>query len=108
MKILADENIHERSVALLRAAGHDVRWVIETDPSTADFDLLELANREERTLITYDTDFGELIHINLTRRIVVGYRTGPWGHSPLGGRGGETAPTFLCYRGLAGWGRYHS
>ena len=62
MRILADENIHEQSVALLPEEGHDVRWVVETDPSTADFDLLELANREERTLITFDMDFGELVH----------------------------------------------
>ena len=62
MKILADENIHERSVALLRAAGHDVRWVIETHRRAPDPNLLRLANREGRTLITFDTDFGELVH----------------------------------------------
>ena len=62
MRILADENMPRQAIALLREAGHDVRWVVETDLSAPDINLLELANREERTLITYDTDFGELIH----------------------------------------------
>ena len=62
MKILADENMLEQAVAYLRAAGHDVRWARETNRSAADPNLLELATQEERTLITFDTDFGELVH----------------------------------------------
>ena len=42
----------------------DVRWARETDRGEADPDLLELATREGRTLITYDKDFGDLVHRN--------------------------------------------
>lgn len=52
----------EQVVVRLRGAGHDVRWAKETARGAADADLLELATREERTLITYDKDFGGLIH----------------------------------------------
>ena len=62
MRILADENIAGRSIARLRTHGYDVLSVRETYPSEADPNLLELATDEERMLITYDTDFGELIH----------------------------------------------
>ena len=62
MRILADENILGWSIARLRDYGHDVLSVRETYPSEADLNLLELATRDERVLITHDTDFGELIH----------------------------------------------
>ena len=62
MRILVDENMPGRAIALLRAAGHEVSWARENRRGGADPSLLELANREERTLITYDRDFGELVH----------------------------------------------
>ena len=58
MRILADENILDQVVIRLRAAGHDVRWAMETDRGEADPNLLELATRERRALITYDKDVG--------------------------------------------------
>ena len=62
MRILADENIAGRSISRLRNHGYDVLSVKDAYPSETDINLLELATGEERTLITYDTDFGELIH----------------------------------------------
>ena len=62
MKILADENMQREVVLRLRLNGHDVRWAGETNRSAADLSLLQLATREKRTLITYDTDFGEIIY----------------------------------------------
>lgn len=62
MRILADENISGHIVTRLRGVGHDLRWAKESDPSEVDANLLMLANRQRRTLITYDTDFGELVH----------------------------------------------
>lgn len=62
MRVLADENILEEVIIRLRTAGYDVRWVKETDRGEADPTLLELATRERRTLITYDKDFGDLVH----------------------------------------------
>ena len=60
MRILADENIPDQSIPLLRASGHDVLWVREEQPSTDDPDVLDWATRESRLLITLDKDFGEL------------------------------------------------
>ena len=62
MRFLVDENMDDLVVARLRAAGHEVSWARETHRSAADPSLLELANQEGRTLITYDRDFGELVH----------------------------------------------
>ena len=47
-------------MSALRAAGHDVRWVKEEQPSAPDPDVLIWATRESRLLITYDKDFGEI------------------------------------------------
>ena len=58
MRILADAN--EKAVALLRDAGHDVVWVKEEQPRALDLDVLAWSTREERLLITFDEDFGEL------------------------------------------------
>ena len=60
MRLLVDENIDRRAVSLLRTAGHDVFYVREENPSTADPNLLQQATREQRTLLTYDKGFGEL------------------------------------------------
>ena len=65
MRVLADENIAEQVIARLRTAGHEVRWVRETDRGEADPTLLELATRERRALSTYDKDFGDLVHRDL-------------------------------------------
>ena len=62
MRILGDENMPARAIVSLRAAGHDVRWASETNRSAPDPNLLELATQEERTLITHDKDFGELVY----------------------------------------------
>ena len=60
MRILADENMLGQAVAILRQAGHDVLYVKEERPSTPDPDVLAWASRENRLLITFDSDFGEL------------------------------------------------
>ena len=62
MRILADENIQRSVVTGLRELGHDVRFARETNQRSPDENLLELATRDRRALVTYDTDFGELIH----------------------------------------------
>jgi predicted nuclease of predicted toxin-antitoxin system len=63
MKVLADANIEGALVRWLRAQHHDVVWAAELAPSTPDSDLLELANGQERILLTYDHDFGELVFL---------------------------------------------
>jgi predicted nuclease of predicted toxin-antitoxin system len=60
MRFLANENFPGTAVAALIAAGHDVVWVRNTAPGMSDQDVLAWATRDERTLLTFDKDFGEL------------------------------------------------
>ena len=58
MRILADANIGRFIVTALRDAGHDVVWMYEDDRRMADPNILARAVREDRLLVTYDSDFG--------------------------------------------------
>jgi predicted nuclease of predicted toxin-antitoxin system len=60
MRFLANENFPGAAVTALEAAGHDVVWVRTAAPGAADPDVLAWAAREERILLTFDKDFGEL------------------------------------------------
>ncbi len=60
MRFLANENFAGAAVQELEAAGHDVVWVRTAAPGMADPDVLSWAAREERILLTFDKDFGEL------------------------------------------------
>jgi predicted nuclease of predicted toxin-antitoxin system len=60
MKLLADEGVDAAIVARLRLDGHDVLSIAELTPGITDNAVLELANGEERVLLTADKDFGEL------------------------------------------------
>lgn len=60
MRFLANENFPGEAVDALRARGHDVAWVRADSPGSPDQDVLRRAAREERILITFDKDFGEL------------------------------------------------
>jgi Domain of unknown function (DUF5615) len=60
MRLLANENIPGDAVAALRAVGHDVAWVRSDTPGSTDLDVLARAMRENRVLLTFDKDFGEL------------------------------------------------
>lgn len=61
MQILADENIPEETVALLRMAGHNILFIKEAMQGEADPDILALATREGRLLATRDKDFGDIV-----------------------------------------------
>jgi predicted nuclease of predicted toxin-antitoxin system len=61
MRWLANENYPRASIALLRQAGLDVLAISETAPSINDEDVLALANTEQRVILTFDRDYGELI-----------------------------------------------
>ncbi|HEY1243861.1 MAG TPA: DUF5615 family PIN-like protein [Hyphomicrobiaceae bacterium] len=60
MHFLANENFPGAAVKALEAAGHDVVWIRAAAPGMADPDILAWAVREERILLTFDKDFGEL------------------------------------------------
>jgi predicted nuclease of predicted toxin-antitoxin system len=60
MRILANENFPEDAVVALRHAGHDVAWIRSDAPGSTDQEVLLRARDENRLLITFDKDFGEL------------------------------------------------
>jgi len=62
MLLLADENFPGPAVMALRAAGHDLAWIRTIDPSAKDPAVLARAVREQRLLLTFDKDFGELAY----------------------------------------------
>ena len=60
LRILADENIPGDTVNALRRIGYDVVWVRTSLPGSLDEAVLKQAQVENRILITFDKDFGEL------------------------------------------------
>jgi predicted nuclease of predicted toxin-antitoxin system len=60
LQILANENVPEPVVAELRRRGHDVAWIAEIMRGAGDHEVLALAQRQSRLVVTYDKDFGEL------------------------------------------------
>ncbi len=60
MRILANENFPADAVIGLRNQGHDVAWVREDSPGISDMEVLARAQREDRVIVTFDKDFGEL------------------------------------------------
>ena len=61
MRLLADENVSLPSILLLREQGLDVASVMETHPGLDDPDVIRLARRLARALVTFDSDIGERI-----------------------------------------------
>jgi hypothetical protein len=61
MRILADENFPRPAVAALRKAGWDVFSIMEECPGVSDDDVANLCEEQQRILLTFDKDFGELI-----------------------------------------------
>jgi predicted nuclease of predicted toxin-antitoxin system len=67
---LADECIAASLVAHLRADGHDVLYVAEAAAGLSDADVIALASREIRLLLTEDKDFGDLVFRR--ERVIIG------------------------------------
>jgi predicted nuclease of predicted toxin-antitoxin system len=62
MKFLLDENVEFRFVQALTDDGHDVTTIARDYPaSITDREVLDIAVRESRVLVTNDRDFGELV-----------------------------------------------
>lgn len=62
MRFLIDASPDARHAAHLRSLGHDVTRVGTDYPAAMkDVDILALAHREQRILLTDDRDFGELV-----------------------------------------------
>jgi predicted nuclease of predicted toxin-antitoxin system len=61
MKLLVDEGVDKPIVDLLRATGFDVHYILETNGGIDDEKVLQIANDENRILLTQDKDFGEMV-----------------------------------------------
>jgi predicted nuclease of predicted toxin-antitoxin system len=62
MNFVADESCARPVIQALREAGHDVIAIAEIAQGVTDDQVLELALREKRVLITEDRDSGELVY----------------------------------------------
>ena len=61
MRFLVDRCAGRRLAQWLSNQGHDVREAIEVNPDPGDRALLRWAVREQRVLVTIDSDFGLLV-----------------------------------------------
>ena len=61
MRLCANENLPEDCILRLRQEGHDVLWIRETAAGSPDTAVLARAELENRLLVTFDKDFGELV-----------------------------------------------
>ena len=66
MKFVAGAGISPRTVKFLREQGHDVVHVRDIGMQRAkDSEILELARSQDRFVLTFDLDFGDLLALGL-------------------------------------------
>jgi predicted nuclease of predicted toxin-antitoxin system len=61
MKLLANENFPLTSVRIIEKSGYDIVYIGQGFAGYLDSEVMELAIKENRTIITFDRDYGELI-----------------------------------------------
>ncbi len=61
MKFLANENFPLKSILYLREKGFDVSAIGVDNPSIQDAAVMNIASAQDRTILTFDRDYGELI-----------------------------------------------
>lgn len=61
LKFLANENVPNSSVEALKIAGFDITAIGVDNPGISDEQVMKIAIEEFRTILTYDSDYGELI-----------------------------------------------
>ena len=61
MKFLANENIPLGAVQWLRSQGADTIHIGTSYFGISDREVIQLANQDDRTFLTFDSDYGELI-----------------------------------------------
>ena len=61
VSLLLNENFPAPAVAVSREAGYDALAIAESLAGIADQDVLALAVREQRWLVTFDRDYGDLL-----------------------------------------------
>ncbi|MEZ4850593.1 MAG: DUF5615 family PIN-like protein [Bacteroidia bacterium] len=61
IKLLANENIPLISSKYLEKCGYDIVHIGSVDPSITDEEVMTLAIKESRLIITFDRDYGNLV-----------------------------------------------
>ena len=61
MKLLANENFPLKSVHYLITKNFDIKAIGVDNPSIKDSEVIDIAIQEQRTILTFDRDYGELI-----------------------------------------------
>lgn len=61
MKFLANENFPFPSINALRQKGYDVLSISESNFGISDLEVLNIAIKENRIILTFDKDYGEII-----------------------------------------------
>jgi len=62
VRFLANENFPLPSVKSLRKAGYDILSITEDSPGIEDTEVLAWAVSDQRVILTFDRDYGELIY----------------------------------------------
>jgi predicted nuclease of predicted toxin-antitoxin system len=62
VKLLANENFPLASILFLRGIGYDITSIGEDYSGISDRVVMEIAEAEQRTILTFDRDYGELIY----------------------------------------------
>jgi len=61
LKFLANENVPVSSVNYLKSKGYDITSIGVDEAGVSDQQVMDIATQQDRTVITYDSDYGELI-----------------------------------------------
>jgi predicted nuclease of predicted toxin-antitoxin system len=61
LKFLVDVNIEKPIINFLIKKGFDIKCVVDIDKKMTDYNVCEIANTEQRVLITNDKGFGEIV-----------------------------------------------
>ncbi|HAO49194.1 MAG TPA: hypothetical protein DCR35_07775 [Runella sp.] len=73
LKWLADENFPFASYKLLKNEEWNIKHISEENASISDDQVIQMANTEQRIILTLDSDFGTLIFKNGNKSIGVIY-----------------------------------
>lgn len=60
-EFLANENFPRQSITLLRQSGYRVESIVESSPGISDEQVLNSAEEDGLTILTFDRDYGELL-----------------------------------------------
>ena len=72
LKLLADENISEKTVASIRKAGYDIKSIRDIGlKGSNDEKIVDFATKEKRAILTFDLDFGEIYYFSSEAKIGV-------------------------------------